>query len=575
MSPRTRVRIVSTVLVALIAMPIVGRFTNRPATPPLSDFAREVDLTPLAKIAVHSEGRLKSYGSFAHQMIGFVSGHHKVNGLPDEFAYLDLMIRPDRYVDADIILIKQKPMRTQIARVLEDEPTVTPDRRAHFLRTGLISEPLLRTPSVSALLDAWSRDLIRTAKHVDRINGALSIRRPDVLVQQLRIIPPPIGDDKVPWLTFGDFFAGGSGGGAASSLANRYEANTILKLRGLWSDLMRGWKADDAQAVNKAIAGIGELLPTLRPDLYPSVRKLASETWYFNSHGLTWVWLIYLLSVIFLLCSVAYKWDSARHLGMAIFIAAFALHTFALGLRWYVSGRWPNSNMFEAVTTAVWFGAALSIFLEVFVRRTPMRNLFALCGGAASMFAMMAANFLPQLDPNINNRMPILYDIWLYIHTNVIIASYALIAMAAVTATLYLLYRLGGGTADYARVGGAASLIDASRRGLNTRERTVTRGEVFDGATMILMELAFILLWAGLIMGAIWADHSWGRPWGWDPKEVFALNTFLVFLVLVHVRLKVRDKGMWTAVLAIIGCAVMLFNWIVINFVISGLHSYA
>ena len=72
-------------------------------------------------------------------------------------------------------------------------------------------------------------------------------------------------------------------------------------------------------------------------------------------------------------------------------------------------------------------------------------------------------------------------------------------------------------------------------------------GMVLDGATMILMELSFVMLWAGLVMGAIWADHSWGRPWGWDPKEVFALNTFIIFLLLVHVRLKVRDKGLWTA----------------------------
>ena len=105
--------------------------------------------------------------------------------------------------------------------------------------------------------------------------------------------------------------------------------------------------------------------------------------------------------------------------------------------------------------------------------------------------------------------------------------------------------------------------------------RSRSLGEVMDGATMILVELSFILLWAGIVMGAIWADHSWGRPWGWDPKEVFALNTFLVFAVLVHVRWRVRDKGLWTALLAVAGCAVMLFNWVVINFTIAGLHSYA
>lgn len=170
--------------------------------------------------------------------------------------------------------------------------------------------------------------------------------------------------------------------------------------------------------------------------------------------------------------------------------------------------------------------------------------------------------------------MPVLHDVWLYIHTNVIIFSYCLIFMAAVTSLAYLGYRLLGGEATFARVGGG-EMLAALRRRAGAEPVRGKLGEVLDGVTMLLMELSFVLLWAGIAMGAIWADESWGRPWGWDPKEVFALNTFLVFAVLVHVRLKVRDKGLWTAWLAVVGAAVMLFNWIVINFVITGLHSYA
>jgi ABC-type transport system involved in cytochrome c biogenesis permease subunit len=158
----------------------------------------------------------------------------------------------------------------------------------------------------------------------------------------------------------------------------------------------------------------------------------------------------------------------------------------------------------------------------------------------------------------------------------VIIFSYVLIFMAAVSAGIYIVHRWFGGAPAYAKVGGAASLIVTGPHGEQRMvEGRASFGEVLDGVTMVLMEISFVLLWAGIVMGAIWADHSWGRPWGWDPKEVFALNTFLVFLLLVHVRLKAKDKGMWTAWLAIVGAAVMLFNWIVINFVITGLHSYA
>jgi cytochrome c-type biogenesis protein CcsB len=275
---------------------------------------------------------------------------------------------------------------------------------------------------------------------------------------------------------------------------------------------------------------------------------------------------VFLGATVLLLLALVYRWPWAAKAGMAVFVLAFAIQTFAVMLRWYISGRWPNSNMFEAVTTAAWMGTALAAVAEVLLRRTAMRGVVALGASVTSMVALMAAYLLPvQLNPNISNMMPVLHDVWLYIHTNVIIFSYALIFMAAVSSAAYLAWRLVGNGPAYARVGGAGQAFAPA----------ASLGETLDGVTMLLTEVSFVMLWAGIVMGAIWADHSWGRPWGWDPKEVFALNTFIVFALLIHVRWKVRDKGMWTAVLAVAGAAVMLFNWIVINFVISGLHSYA
>jgi ABC-type transport system involved in cytochrome c biogenesis permease subunit len=268
-----------------------------------------------------------------------------------------------------------------------------------------------------------------------------------------------------------------------------------------------------------------------------------------------------------------------------------------------------------------------------------------------SMFALMAAHFLPaSLDSSLSNKMAALNDVWLYIHTNMIIWSYAVIGLACIPALLLLRHRwctlwdgevlprwrlvvlplavaignyagykllmhtiagarFGLGDRDLMAImvafvaslmlvlfefvaiwdrqavgwrvqraasGGASAIMRSSRPGSEfLRDTQPAVSEVLDGATMVLVELAFVMLWTGTVMGAIWADHSWGRPWGWDPKEVFALNTFIVFLILIHVRLKVKDKGFWTAVLAIVGFEVMMFNWIVVNFVISGLHSYA
>ena len=291
---------------------------------------------------------------------------------------------------------------------------------------------------------------------------------------------------------------------------------------------------------------------------------------------MTWVWLLFMPAVIVLLLALVYRWTFAHRLGMLLYLVAFGFFTFAVGLRWYVSQRWPNSNMFEAVTTAAWFGCVTALVLEWCVRRNAMRNLFALGSAVSAMVALMAVHFMPAtLSPAIGNMMPVLHDVWLYIHTNVIIASYCLIFMAAVSALGYIGWRLLGGRAEAVSLGGAGTLMVGGIGGDSAGSGRVSAGAVLDGVTMVLMELSFVMLWAGLVMGAIWADHSWGRPWGWDPKEVFALNTFLIFAVLVHVRFRARDKGWWTALLAVLGAGVMLFNWIVINFVITGLHSYA
>lgn len=566
-------------LSALMFAMVISRADNRRLPEDAGEFLRAVDLSPLDRAAVHSEGRIKSFDSFAQEMLGFVAGPKRIAGLPPDLAYLDMLFRSERYEDAPIIYVKNESMRGQLAAaILADATEAQRDayttRMETFRRTGLISRAMLKAESIQELMQRWSLDIVRTAKHVNSIQAGINMSQPTALMGMLDLIPPPDGNPNSPWINIASLWSRDQQFQAPGS--DRLDAakpELAREIRDSFSALVSSWQQEDAQGVNAALVEFCALLPQSAPSLYPSTTQMAMESWYFKSSRLTWGWLIYLVSLILLLMAVVYRWETARALGMGVFTSAFALHTVALAWRWYVSGRWPNSNMFEAVTTSVWLGALIAIGVEIAARRSALRNLFALGAAGASMCGLMAAHYLPQLNPSINNMMPVLHDLWLYIHTNVIIASYALIAMAAVTATLYLLRRIIGGSPDYARVGGAGLLVEGSTE--HEGARGTTLGEVFDGATMILMELSFVMLWAGLVMGAIWADHSWGRPWGWDPKEVFALNTFLVFLVLVHVRLKVRDKGLWTAVLAIIGCGVMLFNWIVINFVISGLHSYA
>jgi len=98
-----------------------------------------------------------------------------------------------------------------------------------------------------------------------------------------------------------------------------------------------------------------------------------------------------------------------------------------------------------------------------------------------------------------------------------------------------------------------------------------------DRCNLIVAQLACWTLVVGTVLGAYWADFAWARPWGWDPKETWALITTLIYVAIVHVRFAApqRHRGIVTAVLCMLGCAAMLFNWIVVNYLLTGLHSYA
>jgi cytochrome c-type biogenesis protein CcsB len=549
-------------VVAMLAYSVVSRMGSSSVGVALPAFAQDVDLSPMDHVAVQSQGRVKSFRSFSTDLVSFISGSHVSD---PGFLYFDLLFRPEVYDTTPVIYVKSKPLRARLVPAL-DLDGYDEQFTQRFAKEGFLSPVVLEQgPAVLQTLDRLRTDAIGAAKHVQAIQSALELRKPERLAQNLLVIPPQGDDATLPWAPI--VFLG------QPELVPDSAAREALT--GAWSQLSASWRAQNASAVNDAITTLATQLPELNSELYPSSQRLGWESWYYASKHMTWVWLVYMLAVILLLLGVVYRWRGAHVAGVSVFVIAVLLHTTAVGLRWYVAGRWPNSNMFEAVTTSTWFGAVFVFGLEWFVRRSAMRGLFFLTAAVAAMAALMSAHLMPvNLNPAVGTMMPILHDVWLYIHTNVIIFSYALIAMAAVTSLLYLLHRAAGGTRDYARAGGTGSLLSMSSLEDDSK-RPVTMPVILDGVTMVLMELSFVLLWSGIVMGAIWADHSWGRPWGWDPKEVFALNTFIVFVLLIHTRLIAKDKGLWTAWLAVFGCAAMLFNWIVINFIISGLHSYA
>ncbi len=582
MNRKFAVRIVDLSLVAFVAWFAWKQYDQRAPSAEPDAFAANVELEPLRNLAIQDVGRIKSFDSFARGKMKMVGGPYNVDGKEPVFAYLDLMLNPGKYQDKAIIYVK-RAIRDDLARAMR-ESGVSSEAIAKFVKSGLMAPGLYWAPAMQAEFKRLEQDIIRTQKFVNFMSWAMASADAHRLSNDFAVIPAPNGNDKTPW------FAGEQLWGLGFMQDGHNHGNDTVGIPGLddsskanitgdWNKLVETWRAQDPSGASAAIASLAEHLKAINPSLYPETEKLNLESTYFKLKAFVWVWVVYALAAIPLGMFIAYRIEGALLVGKIGLLVAFGLHTLAIGLRWYISGRIPNANMFEAILASVWFGVLGAFVLEFFARKTNMRGLFYFGSAICAMVAMMCQQFMPTvLKSDIDNVMPVLDDMWLYIHTNMIIWSYALIGIAAIIALLYLRYRLGGGDPSTARVGGAGSLILEGSTPKGDRflvDEKGSTGKVLDAATMVILELAFVTLWAGLVMGAIWADHSWGRPWGWDPKEVFALCTFVIFIILVHVRIKVRDKGLWTAILAVVGCAVMLFNWIVINFKITGLHSYA
>ena len=225
-----------------------------------------------------------------------------------------------------------------------------------------------------------------------------------------------------------------------------------------------------------------------------------------------------------------------RFLVVALY-AAFLFQLFGYGLRWYVGGRIPLSNGYETMQ----FMALCTLVLAcLFRRRFPFTVPF---GFLLSGFALLVAH-LGQMNPQITPLMPVLVSPWLSMHVSLIMMSYALFAFIMLNGILALCIR--------------------------RHERMLML------LSRLLLYPANFFLGAGIFMGAVWANVSWGRYWAWDPKEVWALITFLVYGMAFHSKsLFAFRRPLFFHIYMIAAFLTVLMTYFGVNYVLGGMHSYA
>jgi cytochrome c-type biogenesis protein CcsB len=231
-----------------------------------------------------------------------------------------------------------------------------------------------------------------------------------------------------------------------------------------------------------------------------------------------------------------------------IIISGFALHVFGLGLRWYVSGHAPWSNGYESL---IYISFAMLLAGIYFGRNSSLALSTASIMSGLSLFVA----HLSWMDPQITNLVPVLKSYWLTIHVSVISASYGFFSLGALlglTALLLIIFR------------------NEHKPRVDKAIRHILR---IDEMTLLV---GIALIGIGNLLGAVWANESWGRYWSWDPKETWTLISIMIYAVVLHLKyIPALNTSFLFATASLWGFGTILMTYFGVNYFLSGLHSYA
>lgn len=327
-------------------------------------------------------------------------------------------------------------------------------------------------------------------------------------------------------------------------------AGQYRQLQACLREARTAYRNGDVDAFNRAADELKSGLRDLGEELgeYPSTSQMGLEVSYNRWAPFRVAWVSVLLATVGMLLHLGSRWKAFYLTALLAYAAGLAAMVTGFAMRISISGRAPITNMYESV---VWVGfgvAVLGMIFELIYRR---KYILTAAAAVSSVALVLADNCPLILDPSLRPLEPVLRsNFWLSTHVTTITLSYAAFALALGIANItlgYLIFR-------------------------SSNRDTVSALSRF---TYKAIQVGVLLLAAGIILGGVWADYSWGRFWGWDPKEVWALVALLGYLCVLHARFAglVGHRGL--AALAVVCFSLVVMAWYGVNFVLgAGLHSY-
>lgn len=488
-----------------------------------------------------SQGRIKPINTLATEILNKTYGKSTIMGMDPNQAMLSMMLQPKSWQFVKIFKINHPDIKKAIGLSDSDDRASFNDifesngQDINYKLARSVDEANQKRPADRGTFD----------KDVLKIDERVNISYMVFTGQLLRVFPKP-NDNNNTWYD-------------PTTAIMSFDQNTssnIKTMMSLYFTKLDSAKDEAAYAeVNKIAGYISEYQKSVGSKVYPSETKIAVEIFYNKADIFKNLIYQYLLVGFILLAveiakiaKVKKDFGAITKILWAVLGLGFLAHTSNLGLRWYISGHAPWSDGFESMTYIAW-ATILAGF--IFSKKSPIA--FALTALLSAIILFVA--HLSWMDPQITNIVPVLKSYWLTIHVSMITASYGFLALGALLGFVSLVIFI---------------FKDESRQHL---DGTLKELSIINEMTLII---GLMMLTIGNFLGGVWANESWGRYWGWDPKETWALISILIYTIVVHARFIPAFKSIYAfSVLSTVAFSSIVMTYFGVNFYLSGLHSYA
>ena len=491
-----------------------------------------------------SDGRIEPFDTLSLDVVNKIHGSPSVLGLSHNQILLGMFLMPGPWQYVKMIKVKHPALKKILGIPMDQKYFAfidAYDQKGMYKLADAVEVARRKDPSQRNQFD----------KEVLKIDEKLYICYLAFTGEILRIFPKE-NDPNNTWYGPRD---------ALKTFPERQREEVATILSKYIHGVQKGLQEGNWEAANLAIENIKDFQKRYGYKVLPSETRLKAEILYNKLlvfERLTpFYFIIGFISLALIFIKIFRPNSNVERFSKIVLIllfSAFLIHTAGLGLRWYVAGHAPWTDAYESMLFISWAVALAGI---VFARK----SLFVLASVGIFAGVFLFAAHLGWLDPQITTVVPVLKSYWLLIHVSVLTASYGFLGLAAILGLLSLVF------------------FALKNEKLIGRERVLNLEAGIKESTKIA-ELSLIiglsLIISGNFLGAIWANESWGRYWGWDPKETWTAVAIAVYAAIVHLKYIPKWYSYYKlAVFSVVGYFSVLMTYFGVNYYLSGLHSYA